>query len=173
MSIKTDSLTKMGLLLALIIVLGFIPAIPLGFVPVVLTVQNIGILLIGLVLTPLEAFLTTASFLLLVAVGLPLLTGMRGGFAVFMGPTCGYLIGYLIASVVLAYLTKKPQTSWWLLFLKIALAAVIIIDGLGMIGFAFNMHVSLIKAIELNAIFIPGDLIKSGIVAYFAQQTKS
>ena len=70
----------MALLLAIVIVLGLIPAIPIGIIPVPLTVQNIGILLIGLLLSPFEAFLTTGVFLLLALIGLPILTGLRVGW---------------------------------------------------------------------------------------------
>lgn len=65
MHIEVQRLTRMALLLAIVIVLGLIPAIPIGIIPVPLTVQNIGILLIGLLLSPFEAFLTTGVFLLL------------------------------------------------------------------------------------------------------------
>lgn len=95
MHIEVQRLTRMALLLAIVIVLGLIPAIPIGIIPVPLTVQNIGILLIGLLLSPFEAFLTTGVFLLLALIGLPILTGLRGGMAVFIGPTGGYLLGLL------------------------------------------------------------------------------
>ncbi|MED9788427.1 MAG: biotin transporter BioY, partial [Latilactobacillus curvatus] len=75
----------MALLLAIIIGLGLVPNLPMGLIPVPITVQNIGILLVGLILTPGEAAITIGAFLLLALIGMPVLTGMRGGVAVFMG----------------------------------------------------------------------------------------
>jgi biotin transport system substrate-specific component len=172
MQIKAQRLTRMALLLAIVIVLGLIPAIPIGIIPVPLTVQNIGILLIGLMLTPFEAFLTTGLFLLLALIGLPILTGLRGGVAVFIGPTGGYLLGYWVGAVLLAWWSQKQRNEWFMLFAKIAIVAVLIIDLFGSVGFAVNTHIPIIKAFALNAILIPGDIIKAALIAVIARKFK-
>lgn len=172
MHIEVQRLTRMALLLAIVIVLGLIPAIPIGIIPVPLTVQNIGILLIGLLLSPFEAFLTTGVFLLLALIGLPILTGLRGGMAVFIGPTGGYLLGYWIGAVLLAWWSKKYRHEWFLLFAKIAIVAVLIIDLFGSMGFAVNMHIPLIRAVALNSLLIPGDILKAILVATIAYKLK-
>lgn len=172
MHIEAQRLTRMALLLAIVIVLGLIPAIPIGIIPVPLTVQNIGILLIGLLLSPFEAFLTTGVFLLLALIGLPILTGLRGGMAVFIGPTGGYLLGYWIGAVLLAWWSKKHRHEWFLLFAKIAIVAVLIIDLFGSMGFAVNMHIPLIRVVALNSLLIPGDILKAILVATIAYKLK-
>ena len=45
--------------------------------------------------------------LVLVAIGLPVLSGGRGGLAVFAGPTAGFLVGWLFAAFVTGYLTER------------------------------------------------------------------
>ncbi|MBF8971117.1 biotin transporter BioY [Streptococcus mitis] len=43
----TRDLTKIGLMTSLLIVLGLLPAIPLGFIPVPIVFQNLGVILVG------------------------------------------------------------------------------------------------------------------------------
>ncbi|QQP83117.1 biotin transporter BioY [Pediococcus acidilactici] len=172
MRFDARSITKMALLLAIIIGLGLVPNLPIGLIPVPITVQNIGILLVGLILTPGEAAITIDAFLLLALVGIPVLTGMRGGVAVFMGPTGGYLLGYLVGAVLLAWWTSHGRQDWFGLFAKVAIIAVLVIDLLGIVGFAINMRMAFFKAVLANAIFIPGDVIKSALVALIGRRLK-
>ncbi len=46
----TKELVKVAMMTTLIIILGFIPAIPLGFIPVPIVLQNLGVMLAGLML---------------------------------------------------------------------------------------------------------------------------
>ena len=91
---KTKNVALIAMMTAIIIVLGFVPPIPLGFIPVPLVLQNMGIMLAGAILGSKRGFLSVIIFLLLVAVGLPLMTGGRGGVAVFVGATAGYIYAH-------------------------------------------------------------------------------
>lgn len=68
---KTRTTTYIALMVALLIVLGFIPGIPLGFIPVPIVLQNLGVMLAGALLGSRKGFLAVAIFLLLVAIGEP------------------------------------------------------------------------------------------------------
>lgn len=68
---KTRTTTYIALMVALLIVLGFIPGIPLGFIPVPIVLQNLGVMLAGALLGSRKGFLAVAIFLLLVAIGAP------------------------------------------------------------------------------------------------------
>ena len=48
-----------------------------------------------------------ALLLVLVAVGLPLLAGGRGGLGVFAGPSVGFLVGFPVAALVVGWLTER------------------------------------------------------------------
>lgn len=74
---KTRTTTYIALMVALLIVLGFIPGIPLGFIPVPIVLQNLGVMLAGALLGSRKGFLAVAIFLLLVAIGAPFLPGSR------------------------------------------------------------------------------------------------
>ena len=93
------SMAQVSLFAALMAVMGLIPKIdlPLG-VPI--TIQSLGVMLAGVMLGPWRGLQSMALFLAAVAVGLPLLSGGRGGIGVFMAPSAGYLIGYMLAAAV-------------------------------------------------------------------------
>src|SRR5690606_23824792 len=96
--------------------LGVFPAIaPLG-IPVPITAQSLGVMLCGAVLGARRGSAAVLLFLGLVAVGLPLLAGGRGGLGVFAGPSVGYLVGYVVAAWVVGWLTERggaPYRLHW------------------------------------------------------------
>ncbi len=83
---------------AALICAGWMMAIPVGPIPIVL--QNALAVLAGLLLGPLFGGLSVLLFLIAGAAGLPVFSGGNGGFAVFAGPTGGFLVGYLAAAFV-------------------------------------------------------------------------
>ena len=88
---------------AALICAGWMIAIPVGPIPIVL--QNALAVLAGLLLGPVFGGLSVSIFLLAGAAGLPVFSGGNGGLAVFVGPTGGFLIGYL--SFILPALIKN------------------------------------------------------------------
>ena len=88
-------------------VLGVFPPITLPVVVVPITAQSLGIMLAGGVLGAKRGALAMVLFLVLVAVGLPLLSGGRGGFAVFLGPSGGFLLGWIVAAFAIGVLVEK------------------------------------------------------------------
>ena len=144
---KTKNVALIAMMTAIIIVLGFVPPIPLGFIPVPLVLQNMGIMLAGAILGSKRGFLSVIIFLLLVAVGLPLMTGGRGGIAVFVGATAGYIYAYQFAAALIGYGLKKfSHSNFWLELLIVWVVGVIFIDILGAIGLTAIAHMPFIKA---------------------------
>ncbi|MFR8086678.1 MAG: biotin transporter BioY, partial [Leuconostoc gelidum] len=86
---KTQKLTLTVAMIAILIVMAYVPTIPLGIVPI--TIQNIGIMLAGTLLGWRNGFLAIIVWLFLAAIGLPVLTGGAGGFPAFFSATAGYL----------------------------------------------------------------------------------
>lgn len=148
---------------AFISVMAFIPPIPLPFMPVPIVLQNIGIILAGCLLGYKRGTLSVVIFLLLVAIGLPLLSGGRGGLGVFFGPSAGYLFGYPVVTFLIGLFIDK---RWNKLTFTYALSVNIIIGVLllNIIGgyvMGEFMHVSLVKRYIFAAGFLPGDIIKA------------
>lgn len=89
---RTRSLTTAALIAALLAASAYF-AIPLQPVPV--TFQTFVVVLAALLLEPVPAAAAVGTYLLLGAAGLPVFAGVRGGFGVLLGPTGGYLFGFL------------------------------------------------------------------------------
>lgn len=91
---KTQKLVMTGLLAALLAVLSQVSfPLPSG-IPV--TLQTFAVALCGFILGPKLGTLAVGVYLVLGAVGLPILAGFSGGVGVFAGMTGGYLWGFLL-----------------------------------------------------------------------------
>jgi biotin transport system substrate-specific component len=74
--------------------------------PVPYTMQNAGIILSALLLPPRYALISQLLYLVLIALGFPIASGFRGGLAVLLGYTGGYLAGFPIASTAMSVLSR-------------------------------------------------------------------
>lgn len=165
------NLSFIALFAALIAALGLIPKIDLAFgVPI--TAQSLGVMLCGTVLGARRGFLAVCLFLFLVALGLPLLAGGRGGLGVFVSPTAGYLVGFPLAALATGLIVERlPSRA---LTLGMSLAAIVggigVMHLCGIVGMAITLQKSLGEASLLALPFVPGDLVKA-IVAGFITAT--
>lgn len=155
------SLTQIALFAALIAILGMIPKIDLiSGVPI--TAQSLGIMLCGTVLGARKGALAVLLFLGLVALGLPLLSGGRGGLGVFVGPSAGYLIGFPIAAFVAGWVVQHLRADVGLAaFAGAALGGVIVLNIIGILGMAVILDKTLPQAALLALPFLGGDILKS------------
>ena len=90
---RTRAIAFTALSIALIAVSAWI-IVPIG--PIPFTLQMFAVTLVIVVLEPKQAIGAIAGYLVLGAIGVPVFSGMRGGIGVLMGPTGGFLWGYLI-----------------------------------------------------------------------------
>ncbi len=163
------NLTHIALFAALIAVLGLVPKIDLA-AGVPITAQSMGIMLCGTVLGAKRGALAVLLFLALVAIGLPLLSGGRGGLGVFAGPSVGYLIGFPIAAFVAGLIVERWQASIGVsAFVGAVVGGIVVLYAFGIPGMALVMQKSLPEATTLATAFLPGDLIKSVLAALITQ----
>ncbi|MCU1269567.1 MAG: BioY protein [Acidobacteriaceae bacterium] len=87
--------------------------IPLPGTPVPLTVQNLGVLLVGLALGSRRGFAALALYLAEGATGLPVFSphGL-GGIAQILGPTGGYLIAYPFVAALTGYIFERGKATF-------------------------------------------------------------
>ncbi|MEM1048300.1 MAG: biotin transporter BioY [Pseudomonadota bacterium] len=159
---STKDLVLVALFAALIAVLGIFPAITIPVLLVPITAQTLGVMLAGSLLGATRGGLAVLVFLILVAVGLPLLAGGRGGLGVFGGPSAGFLIAWPVAAFVIGWLTERAWTRYGLvtalginLFGGIVLIYVPGIVWLAAGGLGFG------QATALSSAFVPGDVLKA------------
>ena len=151
--------------------LGLVPAFtPPGFA-VPITAQSLGVMLAGAVLGARRGFLSLLLLLVLVAVGLPLLAGGRGGLGVFATPSAGFLIGWPIAAFVVGWLTERGGPTYKLAWGVVAnfVGGIVVLYALGIAGIALVAGISVQAAAVSTWIFIPGDLLKVVVAALVAR----
>jgi len=148
---------------ALIAVLGLPGAIQLFGNAVPITLQTLGVMLAGSILGWKRGALSVLVLLALVAMGLPLLSGGRGGLAVFAGPSAGYLVGWVFGAAAIGWLVQRrlpAYPTWWG-----ALANVV--GGIGVV-YLFGIPVQaaitgtsgVVATAVSSVVFLPGDVIK-------------
>ncbi|MCK2219416.1 biotin transporter BioY [Actinomadura sp. ATCC 31491] len=167
----TGDLARVAVFAALIAVLGLPGSVNVFGNLVPITLQTLGVMLAGVILGSWRAALAVAVLLVLVAAGLPLLAGGRGGLGVFAGPSAGFLVGWLPGAAVTGWLTERAGHRPGLT----QLAGACLVGGVGVI-YLFGIPVqalvtgmSLPAAALLSATFLPGDLIKALLAAAVAR----
>lgn len=155
-------IVSIALFAAFIAALGFIPAIPLPVVPVPITAQLLGVILAGAILGAKRGFLANLLFLILVAAGLPLLSGGRGGISAFFAPSTGYLISFPFTAYVIGYLSSlyRSRLTPWKEFVILAVSVFGISHSMGIIWLAHMAKLGYVKALISDLIFVPGDVLK-------------
>ncbi|MCQ0094007.1 biotin transporter BioY [Roseovarius sp. M141] len=155
------NIALIALFAALIAALGIIPAIMLPFgVPI--TAQSLGVMLCGTVLGAKRGAMAVLLFMLLVCLGMPLLSGGKGGLGVIVGPTGGFFLAFPIAAFVAGLITQ----SWRSAPLAVAAGVAAAVGGVvlyvfGIVGMAQVLGKTLGEATMLVTAFIPGDVIKA------------
>lgn len=156
-----------SLFTAIIGVLAFFPPVILPFIPVPITAQTLGVMLAGGLLGSRHGGLSVLLFVALVAIGIPLLSGGRGGLAILFGPGGGYVIAWPIAAFIIGYLVEKNLTS--LHFLKLLLfniiGAILIVYAVGVTYLSLMAELPWGSTALSSLIFLPGDLVKAIIAS--------
>ncbi len=161
-------ITQVALVIAVIIILGLMPPIPLVLIPVPLVLQNFGIMIAGLLLGPKKGTIAIGGFLFLVFLGFPILSGGQGGPAVFVSASGGYLIGWLLTPLLIGlglsngFLRKRRLTQ----LMAVWFTAVLIVDLIGSIWLSVITPMPFWASAVSNLVFIPGDTLKA-IGAYW------
>lgn len=103
---KTLEMTRLALLVAMNCVSAYI-IIPLPFSLSPIALQTLIVNMVGMLLPPKQAFITMFVYILVGLIGVPVFTGGTAGPAKIFGPTGGYIWGFAVAAVLIAYLRGK------------------------------------------------------------------
>jgi len=148
-----------ALAFAILIGLGASWRVPLPFTPVPVTGQTLFLFLGASVLTRHYALEMIGWYLLFGVLGAPFLANQGSGFAYLMGPTGGYLLGFLFASAFLGYGVKMLQGRWPQLLLFFLTSYMIFIPGV--LWLQFTLNLSFGQALQMGYFpFLIGDLLK-------------
>ena len=162
--LDATDLARVAVFAAIVAVLGLPGSFTvLGAVPI--TAQTLGVMLAGAILGPWLGALSMTVFLALVAAGLPLLAGGRGGIGVFVGPSAGYALGWIAGALVIGLIVhaggRKPVL--WRTFAGVVTGGILVVYALGIPVQSLVTRLPLGETALTSLIFIPGDLVKSVI----------
>ncbi len=172
----TRDLVLIALFAAIIVFLGIIPPITLGFIPVPITAQSMGVMLAGCIIGAKRGALAYVLVILMMAIGLPVLSGGRGGLAILAGPTAGFIAGWVAGAYVTGLLAERlvneaqsgmRQTAGF--FIASLIGGIGVVYLFGNLWLAFVTGIGLEKAFVGSLAFIPGDLLKAGIATLAAR----
>lgn len=171
---RIQDIAYIALFAALTAVLGLIPKIDLAVIPVPITAQTLGPMLAGSILGARRGAASQVLFILLVAAGLPLLAGGRGGLGVFAGPTAGFLLAWPLAAWLIGAATARVWARLTFLhsFAFNIAGGIVIVYACGIPVLALAAGLPLLKAATASAVFIPGDILKAALAAAVAMFVK-
>ncbi len=170
--IPLSSLLKSAMMAALTGVLAFV-TIPLPFTPVPVTGQTLGVMLSGSILGPWMGAASMIGYLGLGCLGFPVFAGGRAGPATLVGPTGGYLWGFVAGAWATGFLMIRFKESKMQLLLANIFGGVVVLHLMGAIYLSWHAGTSFGKAFLLgSAPFLAGDMLKAAAVSLVAARFK-
>ncbi|WP_273719082.1 MULTISPECIES: biotin transporter BioY [Bartonella] len=172
---NTKDLVYIALFAAIYDVLSLFPPISLPFLlGVPITAQSMAPMLAGSILGAKRGALASLLFLVLVAIGLPLLSGGRGGISVFSGVTSGYLISFPFAAFFIGLLVELfwKRLNFILLFLINTVGGIGVVYAFGIPWTAYMTQVSLLTVLISSLVFLLGGFLKVLIASFVALTIK-
>ena len=140
-------------------------AIWLPFSPVPVTGQTFAVLMIGALFGALRGSLAVLAYLLEGTAGLPVFASGRAGLAVLLGPTGGYLAGFVGAAYITGSLAQKGwdrQVGTTVLAMLVGNATIYTFGLLWLAGWIGINNVLLVEGLYP---FIIGDILKTAFAA--------
>jgi biotin transport system substrate-specific component len=135
--------------------------IPLPFTPVPITLQTLVLYVGAAWLGPRLAVSGIGLYVGAALLGMPVMSGLRGGVAAFAGATGGYVLGWFLAAVVVgSLLVPWAASSWRRSAIAMAAGSAVILFT-GALHLALLLDLSAADAILLGVLpFLPGDALK-------------
>lgn len=136
--------------------------LPLG---VPLTMQTFAITLAAVVLGAKLSTYSTALYLILGAIGVPVLANFSGGFDKFVGPTGGFLISFPLMAFIIGYGTEHKDMfkGAFVVFIILGTVANYVV---GVVMFCALTHSTVATGISACVLpFIPTAIIKAFLAA--------
>ena len=148
-------------LMAALIAAGAYLQFPVAEVP--FSMQPYVVLLAGFLLGPVAGPAAVGLYLVAGAIGLPVFAGGHAGLGYLLGPTGGFLLGFLPCALCAGLAATFDRTFPVLRTVLFGLLGLGALYGLGLLWLKFRLDFSWLKVLALILPFLPGDLIKLGL----------
>ena len=140
--------------------------IPLFFTPIPLNLALIGPILAGLLLGYKFGTVSQLIYILIGITGLPVFAGFTAGIGILLGPTGGFLTGYLLCAFICGLPCKRKTV--------LLTSGVLACYCLGLLWFVFSGGSSLATGfVSCILPFIPGDILKIVLSMFIYSRTGS
>lgn len=134
--------------------------------PVPITGQTLAVLLVGSSLGALRGTLSIALYAVLGIVGLPIFSGAGSGMSVVLGPTGGYIIGFVFAAALTGWIAQRSWDRKILRSILGFLGGTVITFAIGLPWLAFTLGLNLQQTLEGGLYpFIVGGIVKMLLAA--------
>lgn len=174
METKTNELTRavLACLFAALISIGAYIALPLPGTPVPIVLQNFFIIVAATVLGPLWGLVSICIYLLFGLVGIPVFSGGTGGISKLLGPTGGYLFGYLFAVPLMGFASRLGKGRHVAVGAA-GLLGTFVIYLCGLAWLKLSLGLGWEKALGVGVLpFLPADLAKVALAAFVVPKLK-
>lgn len=115
------------------------------------------------------------AYILLGAIGLPVFSGMRGGYSVLMGPTGGYIIGFLPMALIVGFMYEKLRSRRALSWISMLLGEIVMYAfGTAWFVIVYPSPISIPSALMMCVVpYIVPDIIKCILALFVVRRTYS
>ena len=156
---KIKNMVMISLSTAMMCILTVIvPPIPISPLNISVTIQTLIIMITGIILRPMDAFISLVLYIFLGIIGLPVFSNFQSGPSAIVGPTGGFIIAFPFAAFFISIL--KGNKSVFRLTIVNFVFGVIFIYIFGMISLSLYLEQSYFKVAAGMIIFIVPDIIK-------------
>ena len=167
---KVYRMANIGVMSAVLCILGPL-SIPIGLVPISFT--NLGIYITVYTLGMKKGTLSFLIYLLVGFAGIPVFSGFTSGPSKLLGPTGGYLIGFIFMTLIAGFFIDRFTNKRSLCVVGMILGTAVCYL-FGTLWLAYQANISASSAFSVGVIpFIPGDLVKIMISAYLGPKIRN
>ena len=168
MKLTTREMTLVAIFPALMAATSWI-SIPMVGAPI--TLQTLFVMLAGLLLGSRIGPLSVSIYVILGALGLPIFAGFTGGMGVILGPTGGFIVGFIVMAHVIGIFKDKLKIGKFInneyveIFIILILATIVlyIIGGAWLMT---SLNLTLRPTLGILVVYLPGDLVKILVALY-------
>ena len=141
-------------------------AVPIPGTPVPVSLQDLAVLMIGVVLGPTVGAGALVAYLGLGALGAPVFSNGHGGFPWLLGATGGYLLAYPVACWIMGAAARRPRGVLAVLAGALLAQAVVYVGGVTQLLLLTSQDLG--AAVALGVVpFLPGVALKTGLLVAF------
>lgn len=147
--------------------------ISIPFQPVPFSLQTLFTLLAGMTLGSISGSVSQVIYILLGVIGLPVFAGFKSGIGILLGPTGGFLFGFIISAYVIGKIIEGKKEKNIFYYLLAGFLGTVIIYFIGVTQLSLVTGIGIKKALLVGVLpFLPGDILKIIAASFIAQKLK-